>query len=90
MVIKTAIRNLYYRAVERLTPTEEYNRLLGKYSQLEQCFEKGLSEEQKKQFLILSDLNVDMNEERSWQLYAEGFALGNRIATEVYYREDTK
>lgn len=86
---KKAIKDLYSRILEDITNTLEYNRLVDKYSKLKQDFDKELSEEKKKQLLILSDLSVDMNEELNRQIFEEGFGLGIRIVTEVYYKEDT-
>ena len=89
MAKKKAMKDLYSRILEDITNTLEYSRLQINYSKLEKEFEKDLTEDQKKQFLMLSDLSVDMNEESRLQIFAEGFGLAVKIMTEVYYKEDT-
>ena len=90
MIIKKAIKDLYYRTLEDIRNTAQYTKMLVKYEELKQKLDEELSEEQKSQFVVLADLAVDMSEELNRQVFEEGFALGIRIATEVYYREDTK
>ena len=90
MAKKKVIKDLYSRILEDITNTLEYSRLQIEYSRLERNFEKDLTEEQKNQYLQLSDLSVDMNEESRLQIFAEGFGLAVKLMNEVYYKDDVQ
>ena len=85
---KKVTKDLYSNICAELANTGKYKELLHDYSMASKEFDKGLSEEQKKQFLELSDLAVDMNEELNFQIFVEGLGLGIKIVNEVYYKED--
>ena len=88
MAKKKVTKDLYGSILEEMTSTEKYQELLSAYAEMKEDFEKDLTEEQKKQLLVLSDLSVDMNEELNFQVFCEGFGLAVKLMNEVYYKEE--
>lgn len=86
---KKAILKLYYEYQMNKNNSEEYGKLLRKFNILRGEFDNKISRKQRKElenlFYLIKCMNIIENKE----YFIEGYSIGTRLATEVFYKEES-
>lgn len=86
---KSAILELYQKVQQDKLNSPEYTKVLRKFNNCREEFDKKLSEEHRQQLTSILQIRSDIEGVGTKDYFIEGFKLATRLMTEVYYKENT-
>jgi hypothetical protein len=88
IIMESAILQLYQQVEMYKDNSPEYQKLLGKFNDERDKFDKKLNDADKEELENLFSLLSMANGKEMEEYFVEGFVLGTRLMAEVFYKED--
>jgi hypothetical protein len=86
--MESVILQLYQQVEMYKDNSQEYQKLLGKFNDKRDKFDKKLNDADKEELENLFSLLSMANGKEMEEYFVEGFVLGTRLMAEVFYKED--
>jgi hypothetical protein len=88
IIMESVILQLYQQVEMYKDNSPEYQKLLGKFNDERDKFDKKLNDADKEELENLFSLLSMANGKEMEEYFVEGFVLGTRLMAEVFYKED--